>query len=788
MKRKNIKGISLTLAAAAVFAAFGGATLSNKVATAAPLKKTISDVFSLSKAEVAPEDVTVGETTKKVTAFDVSDDGNVNLKRNLALKWFDGENSVKYFNLKFALATLDFKEFTISMDTPSAWATKDEKATNTLTFINNDGAYTVKINDETEQVISLTANAEIALDFAEGDEDGEFEVKLNGTSYGSFVNIGANYAQYKYNESNPLQFSFDFGEGEEVVDKKGTLLVYEINGQKFDNVLDNNAIEDTAAPVLVVNEELYGFLLGTQFALDYTTVDVLQDSNLSKSLEWYQYNPNYAEGDEKFEKYSTLTTSTYFYDTVYKVGEGANEKTTTVFKEEGAEFVSIKISVWDSTFNAAEGEYAKKVYDLAWYVQPERVNKSLDTQILYIPVDQNEEGPKYAEKYVKVKDGATENEADTQEEFEERQEVKDFYVALNKAAEDVYAGSNSYVYLPSMQWFIDDNNGYRNMKFTISYRAPGSDTASTSSSLSYNGLKIAATKEGRYEFKIFATDKKGNPMKYYYENELVDISTDNIWKIKDIPYFYFEIENKGLKVEDPTTTNGRRDKEVLEETYTFEDPKIIGATDLQKAYALYKIDMDAYNANAPVRVNEAHLIGVKYEQIAEQLAEVELSAENNFDAYLLAYAKVLAARLGGGTTATQIINSGLFVKICEEGDRINGKEEHDKYEWNATAKTFKTVEEGHFFVLADYWEDADPTQRATAYKVVLVESKTATIEGESQWWKDNLVSVILFSIAGVLLILVIVLLFIKPSDEKLEDLDKKVNKKEKKNKEDKTEE
>ena len=94
-------------------------------------------------------------------------------------------------------------------------------------------------------------------------------------------------------------------------------------------------------------------------------------------------------------------------------------------------------------------------------------------------------------------------------------------------------------------------------------------------------------------------------------------------------------------------------------------------------------------------------------------------------------------------------------------------------------KTFKTVEEGHFFVLADYWEDADPMQRAAAYKVVLVESKTATIEGESQWWKDNLVSVILFSIAGVLLILVIVLLFIKPSDEKLEDLDKKVDKKRK---------
>lgn len=762
MKRKNLKKISLTLAAAAVFAALGGATLTPSVsAAAAPAKKTIAEVFSVSKAEISPE--TVG--TKKVTAFNVSDDGTVTLKRNLALKWFEDENDVKYFNMKFALKSLDFDTFTISMDATSAWATEDDKATNTVTFKNNAGAYTVKINDGAEKPITLVAGEEMTFALEQGTVDGEFNVKLNGVVCDDpFVNIGANYASYTYNKKSPLQFSFDFGETN-VATKEAKLLVYEINGQKFDNVLENDAVEDTAAPVLVVNEELDGFLLGTQFSLDYTTIDVLQDSNLSKSLEWYQYNPNIASTDtEKFEKFSTLTTSTYFYDTVYKVGDTY----TTVFEEMDAEFVSIKIQVWDSTFNAAEGEYAKKTYDLAWYVNPTKVNKALSTTLLYIPVNQNDDGPAY-----KTLDKTS-------------QQFADYQALLVKAAEDVYAGSNAYVNLPSLKWFIDDNNGYRDMKFTISYRVPGSDKPSISSSLSYNSLKIPATKEGKYEFKVFATDKRGNVMKHDGEN----ITSDNVWDFDDIPYFTFEIENKGLKVEDPTTSKGRKDTEVLDETYTFEDPKIIGATDLQKAYALYKIDLDTYNnSGAPADVNETHLIGVTYEQIAGKVAEMNLATkENKFDAYLEAYANILAVRVGKGTTAKQLIDNGLFVKISEAGDRINGKEADDKYEWNADAKSFKTVEEGYFLVVADYWEEANPTYRASAYKVVLVESKNATIEGESQWWKNNLLSVILFSIAGVLLILVIILLFVKPSDEKLEDLDKKASKKQKKAKKEKKDE
>ena len=73
-----------------------------------------------------------------------------------------------------------------------------------------------------------------------------------------------------------------------------------------------------------------------------------------------------------------------------------------------------------------------------------------------------------------------------------------------------------------------------------------------------------------------------------------------------------------------------------------------------------------------------------------------------------------------------------------------------------------------------------PTYRAGAYKLIVVESKAYSVTGEDNWLEDNIVSVILFAIAGVMLILIIILLMVKPSDETLEDVDAKAEKKAKK--------
>ena len=802
MKTKNMKNISLALASAAVCAAIGGITLNNNVtASAAVQEKNLSEIFYASSAVIAPETIQEGGEDVKVTAFDFSDEGFVSVKRDLALKWFDVTGAKKYFTTTFAFQTLDFISASIVMETPSAWATEKGVAENVVKFTKEESKYYVTVNgaDKTEVTSWLTANTPITLALSDGDNDGEMNVSLNGTVYGQFTNVGANYADYEYDETDSLKFTFDLKEDGDETEKTATLLIYDVNGQSFKGLTAEDKVKDTAAPVVVVNEELYGFALGTPFNLDYLVLDVFQDTNLSKELTFYQYNPNVASTDtENYEKLSTLSTSTNIIDTVYNVGTTDAPVYNTVYNVEGAEYIAIKLIAWDSTFNESEGDYKKAVYDIAWYANQTRVispdetsksGKQLSATLNYIPVDKSNEGPKYNEKYVKIVNEETVrgDSNTTQAAFENQQEVKDFYAALEKELAGVYAGtsSESYVNIPSLKWFFNNSNtyGYRNMKFNISYRKPNADSESSATNLSYNGIKFLAEKEGKYEFKVFATNTEGGNMEYYHNGELVELTVENVWDIDAIPYFHFELADKGLKVKEPTATKGTRDTKVLDEKYTMSSLTVLGASNLKQDAKLYKIDLAAYNSTNPNKeLTEDHLIGVTYERMAEKVAAWASVSGNDlattddiFAVYLNAYAEVLAERVGGNVTAASF--KDVFVPISEAGDRLNGKEEDDKYEWDASSKSFKTVEEGYFLVLADYSETINPAQRAAAYKVVLVQSKKATIKGESQWWKDNLVSVILFAISGVLLIIVIVLLFVKPSEETLEDLDKKAEEK-----------
>ena len=836
MKKKKITVISLMLATAAVSAAVGGAFLGEKLTASAADTYNLTDVFSTSSATVTTHDVTVDGEPKAATAFAFSDEGSVTLKRNLAYKWYtkkenSNEGQANYFTLKFAFETLNFETVTFYMDATSAWATSESKATNSIRFRKTESgvvAYVIdgaiveydRAADESKLTAeqkkfkakedALIANAVVVNVTGKNDEitltlednavgvttledgasydDGAFGVLLsvNGgqaKNLGNFVNVGANYAEYAYNDTLPLVIKADLGANttEGIADKRATVILKELNKQSFVGVSEDNKITDNAAPVVVVNEDVDGFLLGTAFSLDYTVVDVLKSANLTKTLEYYQYNPSIkAQNDdgtanEKFEKYTALSTSTYFFPTTYKL-DGETEP-TTVFKTEGSEFVSVKITVGDGTFNGTDED--KAVYDLAWYANADRVNKDLSEKLLYIPVDRNKDGATYVDEFVKT--DASTKQTFLVDGYEDKPEVKNFKTALEKAAEDVYAGSNSYIYFPSFKWLIYDNNGYRNLKFTISYRAPGSDSETTSSSLSYNSLKLAVSKEGKYEFKVFATDKAGNVMQAYLDGELVDVSANNVWDIEGIPSFSFEIKNKGLKVEDSSSANGRQDSEVLNKTFTMDSLTVVGATDLKEDYALYKVDLEKCS-----QVSLKDLSAITYTALADKLAADKLAGYDYtkvedgeyFPVYLKAYAELLAARVG--VNADTLLSSGFFEKIGEAGDRVNSEEKYEKYEWNSASKSFATVEEGQYLILGDFWEGGIPAQRATAYMVVTVESEEAVIKGESDWLKNNVASVVLFSIAGVMLILIIILLLVKPSDETLEDVDAKVNKKDKK--------
>ncbi|MBR2023839.1 MAG: hypothetical protein IJ996_04925 [Clostridia bacterium] len=812
MNKKKLTAMSIMLATMAVSSVVGGVMWKgDAVAEETKNAYALTSVFSVDGAELNVEQQT---DESYVTAIELKDAGTASFAHNLAYEWREADTSeargfaVKYFRFTFAFKTLDFKSVTLSMDSESAWATKDDKTTNKLIFTEEGGNYFVQINDDTttKTQIALIAEQPMTVSFGEGATFGEFTVALSGVNktsdnsevgvLGSFTNIAGKYGEYVYEEKAPLQITAELPDGADA-DAKLSMLVYEINGQAFDEATEDKKIYDTAAPVLVVNEEFSGFTMGATFTMNYVMVDVLQDTNLSKTMEYYQYDPTdtvITDGIDEFdERKQTLTTSTIIFPMPYE--DGGSGETTTVYKKHGMEFVSIRFTLGDKVHTGNTDEPAKAVYDLAWYTDdavqvPSGMRPS---DLWYIAFDRSEVGAtyKYLQTNSTTKKNDVINEADylaKKVDFDGKEAVDGKDGALTVAAKDVYAGANSYIYIPSLEWLFDDDNGYRNLKFTISYKAPGSTTAATSSGLAYNKLQLSVSKAGTYEFKVFAQDAEDNPMQYYLDGELVDVTADNVWDIEDIPYFSFSVKNQGLKVDDAKNTK-RKYTSVLDQTYTVSALTVVGSVSLQSNYALYKVDVTEYNrsvTDVSKQLSTSDFSAVTYAQIADKLktSEYALSTANGkyFDLYLKAYSAIIAENKDVERDAVL----GCFEKIGVMGDRVNNEtDKYEKFEGDPASRTFKTVEEGNYLVLADYYEQAIPeTTRAAAYKLVVVETKVMTYEGETDWLQNNVVSIVLFSIAGVLLIIIIILLFVKPSDETLEDLDEKsVKKKDRKKKE-----
>ncbi len=796
MMKKKITAITLMLAAVAATSVAGGMAISGNVKASAedakaPYSLAFDSVFSATqKEDLTSEEVTVGSETKKVAAVKLGDGERTWLKRNLAYAWYTGENAAENFSATFAFKSLDFKTVTIKMQSSSAWATEEEKTTNEIVISPAEGGLSVKVNDEAAKTVAYTAGDKLTLELVENGVYGELAASLNDASIGTFINVGARYAEYSLNNVHPLEFNVDLGETADLTgDESVTLLIYNINGQDFYLNADSK-IEDTVAPAFVVNEDIEAFLLGSAFSLDYKVIDVLQTTDLpTVQIEYYQYNPMdvVPEGKNEFETdgegklYSastaTMFTSHNFFPTVYT----SSDVTNSVYDVLGKEYVAIRFLISDTTHQGT----SKATYDLAWYVDTATTlttgvvdMKGLrESQLLYIPIDKNNAGPTY--KVLALNDTDKKNELLYDPAVQdETNPVYSYNESLKKSANGVYAGSNSYINLPSLNWLFEDNNSYKGMKFTISYKTETSSSASTTS-VTPSTAKIPVSKEGIYEFKVVATDSAGNPMKYYLKGELVEVTASNVWDIEEIPYFTFTIENLGLKMANSyTSASSRKDTMIKDSSYSFSDLKVVGATSLKEAYALYKVNsFTAYNNTVDDKFNikKSDLAAVTYEDIAAKLDFTKLQNGDYFKLYVETYARLLAEETGVKATDEQVaLIASAFERIGEAGDRVNGAEKYDVYEWSSSSQSFKTVEEGEYIIFADYWEGLAPSYKhAAAYKVIFVESETATIEGESNWLANNKTSVILFSIAGVLLIMIIILSMVKPSDETLEEVDAK---------------
>lgn len=780
MKKYKSKIITLLLAAALGSAVFGGVLMLDGGKASAAATATPSRIFTAENSASVKAD----ETTTTELAFVFPEGGSVSFKRDLALKWYKAKGEAQYLSMKFAFKDTNFKTLTLTFETAPAAANKDKKSVNKILFENTDGKITAKVNDGEAKEISDPTSKDIALAFSEKDgsnsaEEGQFFVTLNGETIGMFEDVGADFAEYFSASATtpmvPFAFKAEMPDGAEGDAAKSTLIFKELNGQTFELDADQK-ITDNAKPVLVVNERVASFTLGTPFSLDYEVIDVI-DTSVTKTMEYYQYAPKdfaVAEGEEKAKgaEYKTLSTSTYFFD-------------TDVYKTKRMEYISVRFKLTDDTFTSDEDA---AVYELAWYAT-ESFKPETDSEIDYIKADRNAVGPHYT--CITNDDEAKESTLD-----EENEVYKSYQEAVTEAAKKVYAGSNSYIYLPApIKLIQDDDTNYKNLKYSIYYKTQSSDSASSSTSLSYDNLKLTVSSVGMYEFKILATDKAGNPMKYYLDKYKTKVTGDNIWDIEAIPSFTFSVSNNGISVEEPK--NAEADTGYIDVSYNLSDFTVLGLSGYKSEYGLYFFDVAAFQKKYKITtftVNE--LASVSFESLKEEADLSQVKGDDYVGYYAALYAKLLSERLGIELNAEDLLkpdgeNDAILRKI-EEFDSTIDEDKHpdawknsdNDYQWYSSSKSFKPQAEGSYLMFAVFTDSQLFGEKAAAYKAINVEAPRDIIAGETEWLKNNIASVILFSVAAVMLIIVIILLVVKPSDETLEDVEDGKGKKSKKNNKD----
>lgn len=842
MKKHNKKLITLLLAGAFCCTAAIGVASLQSVRTFADGAASDSSSEQTEKQYALSELFTSNALVKdqEQATLKLGNNGKADYRHSMALKWFDGTKDsqdklvTKYFTLKFAFADADFKTLTLSVDTASSVATEAGKATNKVKFTKLSVAgnkLTLKVSvladDDEEKEICTSLEVDLGevltLSLTESNAcqySDQFEVLLKkgdtllNTSSAVFKNVGANYAAYSTTdkkEKYPLQWTAETEVTDETASKpeneqqykETKITIHELNGQSFAGASDNS-VADTAAPVLVINEDVRGFLLGAPLSWtstitqdtvpQYVVIDVVKKTVSDTKIEYYQYNPT-DELENGKPAYSTFKFDYKLMPTVYELQDGTK---TTVFDteidgEKGREFISIRFLLNDEVNKDVE-------YQLAWYADESALETIASNE--YIIINRAKEGAKFAkgngefDAYVKAEGGVnkylteaqdgtlsyvSEKETDAYENSKLAKFVEEYNTLLEKKAADIYAGSGAEMQFPTLEGLFYDDNGYRNLSFTICYKTENSGPSSES--VSYSGLKLKTESVGMYEVKIFATDKAENKMRLYdKDGNLVDVTSSNVWDIDAIPTFTFTVNSQGLKIKNETSETSKATTKAIGETYTFSNLTVVGGAENQQTeYALFKINMEKWGK---LSAKSSSFTSVKYEEIRTHIQKNKLLAqvgegktyENYFDLYLNVYATFLAEDVGLKDKVDDVL--ACFEIINAYNDRIT----EDDPEWEVYNKykfednSFKILDDGGVYIMfAEYYDDENENfARVAGYKVVKAEEKRDVNVGDTEWLKNNLVSIILFSIAAVMLVIIIILLFIKPSDETLEDVDEKV--------------
>lgn len=766
--------------------------------------------------EVGASEAADGETSW--VQFTLKDGGKAHFRRDLALKWFEEDKDAEdsplakpgkpvYFSMSFALPELNFDKLTLTFESNEENISKDGVATNKLIVTKGTDMLKVSVQNATYEgkeedlpatEIAYTAGQDFVLAFGEAEEAGAFALTVTvgseSKAVGNFTNIGGYYAEYRTSSASqpatPITFEAKLASG--ATSQK--ILMKSLNGQTFE-VGENGNVTDNAEPVLVVNEAIYPYRLGQKFSLSYKALDVCRTSVSSSNKQYYMLKKD-KDGDKETwhmpsetansADYKSLSTSTCFMPT----GETDIDEA----------YVSMRFDLDDGTFNdyfvyltwyAADGAVAtlgdedytagykcsvcghtcdleeyKKLSEADPFKCPGKVEnedgESVDcTAALsdykaqgnyydYIKVlsadairkEQEENNKVEWPTYLNLK---ADKETGTNTKYPDAeaadQVFADYQNQLDAVATKASAGDGSYLYLPSMRTLIgSDYADYRNLTFSIYYYRAGTaagDSASSTTSLKYNNLRLEVKERGEYRFRVLAQDTSSNVMKYYDEDkELVTVSSSNIWDIEGIPEFTFYIDYSGPTVEEmDIQTDGYRDR-----TYTISSFKVVALSGYKTEYELYHFELDDDHKSLAYKDLVEDIKGLEEDELPDWI-------KNNL----------------------KLINK--YNSDVKEDD-AEWERTDNAYAWNPDSSlSFCPQEPGYYVVKLTVTDARLVGLSTTAYQVINIGNPMDTISGRSKWLENNLTAIILFSISAVLLVAIIVLFVVKPSDKTVEEVD-----------------
>lgn len=318
---------------------------------------------------------------------------------------------------------------------------------------------------------------------------------------------------------------------------------------------------------------------------------------------------------------------------------------------------------------------------------------------------------------------------------------------LKEGNEWKYTSSSEYFVVPVAIYDYIESKYFTGDDLTkiIYYKLPESNSFTKLSSTSTT-KRFALTKVGEYEYYVLASDPLNNTLeigedwvltsvngvKGYYYNEAEKDNENYKFVIGDlqVPVFTFYLGNRGPQVKRSSSSlaNG-----YINVSYTKISTFTTQGNDLTTNYSLYYAESGNY------------------------------SVDNEYDA------TVAAEIAAEGSKWTEI--------STEEGFAAAFGSEYDFADlgWNSTSLNFTPVKAGVYVVKCSVVDaTAANSETFSAPVTVKVGIQKADLQVVRVWFQENWMSVLFLGIAVVSLIGIVVLLFVKPKEEKeIEEIAKK---------------